>query len=117
MSKNYHENIGFEKENLSENDTPETESEEQRRIAGSVVIANLGANEVLEYVMYKRRWFGMFAIFMLNLSTGLVWLTFNAVPDISAEWLHTGKSHVNLSVSIAIFIVNKIATKVLGLKD
>lgn len=96
--KNYHENTAFEKDNLSDNDNaPETECEVQKQIVA--VGTAMTAQEVDQYVMYKRRWFGMLAIFMLNLSTGLVWLTFNAVPDISAEWLNTGKSHVNLSVS------------------
>jgi hypothetical protein len=52
----------------------------------------------VEYVMYKRRWIGMFAICMLNISTGLVWLTFNAVPQITSNWLHTGWTQTNLSV-------------------
>lgn len=95
MNKNYHENTAFERDNLSDN-VNITDGDVQKQTIGS----NLSPqDEVGDYVMYKRRWFGMLAIFMLNLSTGLVWLTFNAVPDISAEWLHTGKSHVNLTVS------------------
>lgn len=98
MIKNHHENTAFERDNLSDNyNAPETEAEVQKQIVAIGTI--ISAQEIDHYVMYKRRWFGMLAIFMLNLSTGLVWLTFNAVPDISAEWLHTGKSHVNLSVS------------------
>lgn len=98
MIKNNHENTAFERDNLSDNyNAPETEAEVQKQIVAIGTI--ISAQEIDHYVMYKRRWFGMLAIFMLNLSTGLVWLTFNAVPDISAEWLHTGKSHVNLSVS------------------
>lgn len=96
MNKNYHENTAFERDNLSDNDnTTEVDGAKQNVTIGTT----LSPQEVGDYVMYKRRWFGMLAIFMLNLSTGLVWLTFNAVPDISAEWLHTGKSHVNLTVS------------------
>lgn len=97
MNNNYHENTAFESENLSEVDNT-TLGEIQKR--NETFGTTLNPQEVGDYVMYKRRWFGMLAIFMLNLSTGLVWLTFNAVPDISAEWLHTGKSHVNLTVSL-----------------
>lgn len=101
MTKNYHENTAFEGDNQWKNDNAvEVETEVQRQISTSRVTRPQGVDE---YVMYKRRWFGMLAIFVLNLSTGLVWLTFNAVPDISAEWLHTGKSHVNLTVSIIEF--------------
>lgn len=89
----YHENTAFDKDNLSE-----AEGEVQKR--NITIETTLNQEELVDYVMYKRRWFGMLAIFVLNLSTGLVWLTFNAVPDISAEWLHTGKSHVNLTVSL-----------------
>lgn len=99
MDKNYHENTAFEKDNLSDNEnTAETEVDVQNR--NITIATTLSPHEVGDYVMYKRRWFGMLAIFMLNLSTGFVWLTFNAVPDISAEWLHTSKSHVNLTVGI-----------------
>lgn len=90
---NYHENTAFDKDNLSE-----AEGEVQKR--NTTIETTLNQVELGDYVMYKRRWFGMLAIFVLNLSTGLVWLTFNAVPDISAEWLHTNKSHVNLTVSL-----------------
>lgn len=101
MSKNYHENTAFEKDNLSDNDNT-TEAEDVIPKQNITIGTTLSPQEVGgDYVMYKRRWFGMLAIFMLNLSTGLVWLTFNAVPDISAEWLHTGKSHVNLTVSLS----------------
>lgn len=51
-----------------------------------------------EYVMYKRRWIGLAAIFILNVSTSFVWLTFNAVPQITANWLNTGLTEVNLTV-------------------
>lgn len=97
----YHENTAFEKDNLSDNDNT-TEAEGVIPKQNVTIGTTLSPQEVGgDYVMYKRRWFGMLAIFMLNLSTGLVWLTFNAVPDISAEWLHTGKSHVNLTVSLS----------------
>lgn len=102
MNTNYHENTAFERDNSSDNDNKTTVADDgfEKCSITTKVTTTLSRQEFGDYVMYKRRWFGMFAIFMLNISTGLVWLTFNAVPDISAEWLHTGKSHVNLSVSI-----------------
>lgn len=109
MNVNYHDNTGFERDTVSYNDTyrsrddeDEMDRENMARKEGTTLSGR--GHDVADYVMYKRRWFGMLAIFMLNLSTGLVWLTFNAVPDISAEWLHTGKSHVNLSVSVTLII-------------
>ncbi len=103
MNKNSNENSAYERDNPSDN---VTEAVEDHHLQKPNITTLSGHEFDGGYVMYKRRWFGMLAIFMLNLSTGLVWLTFNAVPDISAEWLHTGKSHVNLSVScIQIFCV------------
>lgn len=103
MNTNYHENTAFERERENsldnDNNTTTTEAEVELQKQNEPIDTTLNRQDVDGYVMYKRRWFGMLAIFMLNLSTGLVWLTFNAVPDISAEWLHTGKSHVNLTVS------------------
>ena len=58
----------------------------------------IASPEVIEYGMYKRRWIRMLAICFLNISTGLVWLTFNAVPQITSNWLHTGWTQTNLSV-------------------
>lgn len=103
MDRNHHENIAFEEDDLTDKEKPTETDDELHNVKMST---NNTSNrlEVSQYVMYKRRWFGMLAIFMLNLSTGLVWLTFNAVPDISAEWLHTGKTQVNLSVSINCLI-------------
>jgi len=45
----------------------------------------------------------MFAIVCLNLATGLVWLTFNAVSKISEEWFHASLTEVNLSVTLYFF--------------
>lgn len=103
MDRNHHENVAFEGDDLSDRDKAAAETDDELEKHNVKISTNTSSRRLEgdgQYVMYKRRWFGMLAIFMLNLSTGLVWLTFNAVPDISAEWLHTGKSNVNLSVSI-----------------
>jgi len=55
----------------------------------------------------------MFAICFLNISTGLVWLTFNAVPQISSNWLHTGWSDTNLTV-VLYFIGTIVASTFSG---
>jgi hypothetical protein len=81
------------------------ESHEQRseQELSSSKFSNSEETEDGKYKMYKRRWMGMLAIVCLNLSTGLVWLTFNAVSKISEDWFHASLTEVNLSVTLYFF--------------
>lgn len=104
MSSNGEKNFGFRKDNENDKSASENTTEDEQSEIGNgnhlpqvpqVTMSHVAAEE---YIMYKSRWIGMFAIFMLNLSTGLVWLTFNAVTKISETWLKADKSQVNLTV-------------------
>ncbi|KAF9172468.1 hypothetical protein BGX21_005647 [Mortierella sp. AD011] len=55
------------------------------------------------YVTYKGRFVGLFAIVLLNISTGFVWLTYSPVPDAAAAYLKCSSTVVNLT-SILYFV-------------
>ncbi|KAF8977350.1 hypothetical protein BGZ46_007464 [Entomortierella lignicola] len=65
------------------------------------------------YVTYKSRYIGLFAIVLLNISTGFVWLTYSAVPDQAQAYLNSNSTVVNLT-SILYFIAYLIMGPVAG---
>ncbi|KAF9348223.1 hypothetical protein BGX26_000361 [Mortierella sp. AD094] len=65
------------------------------------------------YVTYKGRFVGLFAIVLLNISTGFVWLTYSSVPDQAKAYLNCSSTVVNLT-SILYFVAYLIMGPVAG---
>ena len=65
------------------------------------------------YQTYKRRYIGLFAIVLLNISTGFVWLTYSSVPDEAAAYLSCSKDIVNLT-TILYFVAYLVMSPVSG---
>lgn len=79
----------------------------------SKMVAEMAMEPEVKYKMYKRRWFGMLALVGLNLATGLVWLTFNSVSDISERWLNASLTEVNLT-SMLYFLGSILTSSLSG---
>ncbi|KAF9101001.1 hypothetical protein BGX27_000135 [Mortierella sp. AM989] len=65
------------------------------------------------YVTYKARYIGLFAIVLLNISTGFVWLTYSSVPDAAQAYLNCSSTVVNLT-SILYFLAYLIMGPIAG---
>ncbi|KAG0337829.1 hypothetical protein BG004_007482 [Podila humilis] len=65
------------------------------------------------YVTYKKRFVGLFAIVLLNLSTGFVWLTYAPVPSHAQGYLNCDNTIVNLT-SILYFVAYLITSPLSG---
>ncbi|KAF9907290.1 hypothetical protein BX616_000470 [Lobosporangium transversale] len=65
------------------------------------------------YVTYKSRFVGLFAIVLLNISTGFVWLTYSSVADAAQAYLNCSSTIVNLT-SILYFVAFLIMSPVSG---
>ncbi|KAG0225773.1 hypothetical protein BGX31_007503 [Mortierella sp. GBA43] len=65
------------------------------------------------YRTYNARYLGLFSIFLLNVGTGFVWLTYAAVPTPSEEYLQCNNTVINLT-SILYFIAYVIMAPVSG---
>ncbi|KAF9337959.1 hypothetical protein BG006_001060 [Podila minutissima] len=66
-----------------------------------------------EYRTYPARFLGLFSIFMLNMATSFVWLSYAAVPDPAKEYLSCSSTVINLT-SIVYFIAYIIMAPVSG---
>uniref|UniRef100_A0A8C1LAK3 Solute carrier family 49 member 3 n=1 Tax=Cyprinus carpio TaxID=7962 RepID=A0A8C1LAK3_CYPCA len=64
-------------------------------------------NTAAEFRVYKRRWFILFVLCLLNCSNAMVWLTFAPVADQTAQYLRVSLNLVNwlslVYVVVAIF--------------
>ncbi|KAL5614862.1 hypothetical protein BROUX41_004943 [Berkeleyomyces rouxiae] len=59
-----------------------------------------GASQDIVFRTYRRRWLGMFQMFLLNLAVNWGWLLFAPVSDHAAKYYSTSKTGVNwLSIS------------------
>ncbi|GJJ68582.1 MFS transporter, FLVCR family, MFS-domain-containing protein 7 [Entomortierella parvispora] len=65
------------------------------------------------YKTYKRRYIGLFAVVLLNISTGFVWLTYSSVPDAATAYLDCDTDTVNLT-TILYFVAFLIMSPVSG---
>ncbi|KAF9087668.1 hypothetical protein BGX23_007962 [Mortierella sp. AD031] len=65
------------------------------------------------YRTYKTRYIGLFAIVLLNIATGFVWLTYSAVPDHASAYLNCSPAIINLT-SILYFIAYVLMAPVSG---
>ncbi|KAF9434692.1 hypothetical protein BGZ76_007578 [Entomortierella beljakovae] len=66
------------------------------------------------YVTYKARFFGLFAIVLLNISTGFIWLTYSSVPDAAQGYLNCDSTVVNVT-SILYFVAYLFMGPVAGM--
>ncbi|KAF9309651.1 hypothetical protein BG003_009515 [Podila horticola] len=67
----------------------------------------------LVYVTYKKRYVGLFAIVLLNLATGFVWLTYSPVATAAQGYLNCDNTIVNLT-SILYFVAYLVMSPVSG---
>ncbi|KAG0371029.1 major facilitator superfamily domain-containing protein [Gamsiella multidivaricata] len=65
------------------------------------------------YLTYKSRYIGLFAIVLLNISTGFVWLTYSSVSDAAQGYLNCDDTVVNVT-SILYFVAYLIMGPVSG---
>lgn len=83
---------------------------------------NPEAKTVVRYKVYKRRWFALLVLCLLNCSNAMVWLTFAPVADQSSQYLHVGLQEVNwlslvfMVVSIPVSFVTTWMLDTLGLR-
>ncbi|KAG0242679.1 hypothetical protein BGW41_003782 [Actinomortierella wolfii] len=62
-----------------------------------------GMPEAAQYRVYKRRFVGLFAIVLLNLATGMVWLTYSSVTDSAKGFLYCDETIITVT-SILYFV-------------
>ncbi|KAF9977653.1 hypothetical protein BGZ73_005369 [Actinomortierella ambigua] len=62
-----------------------------------------GMPEAVQYHVYKRRFVGLFAIVLLNLATGMVWLTYSSVTDAAKGFLYCDNTIITVT-SILYFV-------------
>ncbi|KAF9369950.1 hypothetical protein CPB97_003141 [Podila verticillata] len=65
------------------------------------------------YVTYKKRYVGLFAIVLLNLATGFVWLTYSPVASAAQGYLNCDNNIVNLT-SILYFVAYLVMSPASG---
>ncbi|KAF8937891.1 major facilitator superfamily domain-containing protein [Dissophora ornata] len=65
------------------------------------------------YVTYKARYIGLFAIVILNISTGFVWLTYSSVSDSAQAYLNCSSTVINVT-SILYFVAYLIMGPISG---
>ncbi|KAF9144344.1 hypothetical protein BG015_000139 [Linnemannia schmuckeri] len=70
-------------------------------------------NQPTIYRTYKTRYIGLFAIVILNIATGFVWLTYSAVPAQAMAFLNCSGSVINLT-SILYFIAYVLMAPISG---
>ncbi|KAG0326886.1 hypothetical protein BG004_002881 [Podila humilis] len=66
-----------------------------------------------EYRTYPARFLGLFSIFMLNMATSFVWLSYMSVPDPAKEYLNCSSTIINLT-SILYFVAYIIMAPISG---
>ncbi|KAK0617330.1 major facilitator superfamily domain-containing protein [Immersiella caudata] len=64
---------------------------------------NLGATGPGEYKVYKRRWFGLVQLVLLNIMASWSWLTFSPVATHSARYFGTDETTVNWLSTAFVF--------------
>ncbi|KAG0063831.1 Major facilitator super domain-containing protein 7 [Linnemannia elongata] len=69
--------------------------------------------QTVVYRTYKTRFIGLFAIVLLNISTGFVWLTYSSALNAAKAYLNTDEMVVNLT-TILYFIAFLIMSPVSG---
>ncbi|KAF9167845.1 hypothetical protein DFQ26_002826 [Actinomortierella ambigua] len=62
-----------------------------------------GMPEAVQYRVYKRRFLGLFAIVLLNLATGMIWLTYSSVTDSAKGFLYCDNTIITVT-SILYFV-------------
>lgn len=65
------------------------------------------------FKVYKRRWFLLLVVCLLNCSNAMLWLTFAPVADITAEYFHTSLDRVNWLT--LVFLVIAVPFGLLGI--
>ncbi|XP_066468724.1 solute carrier family 49 member A3 [Tiliqua scincoides] len=65
------------------------------------------------FQVYKRRWFLLVVVCLLNCSNAMLWLTFAPVADITAEYFHTSLDRVNWLT--LVFLVISVPFGLLGI--
>ncbi|XP_023348071.1 major facilitator superfamily domain-containing protein 7-b [Eurytemora carolleeae] len=79
-------------------------------------------NSPAEYILYKRRWFILGSLAMLNLSNNALWISYSAVADVTAEYFKITADEVDLlgtisfMVGIPMCLVAAYITNTFGLK-
>ncbi|KAH8896991.1 MFS general substrate transporter [Thozetella sp. PMI_491] len=76
------------------------ETETQRTAQGAAAIngeraAGPASNDAREYKVYKRRWFGLVQLALLNIVVSWDWLTFAPVASQSATYFQTNETAIN----------------------
>ncbi|XP_065882993.1 solute carrier family 49 member A3-like isoform X2 [Dysidea avara] len=66
--------------------------------------ASTSSSTVSSYRVYKRRWYILATCSLLNFSNGMLWLTFAAIPNETAEFYHISLQQVDW-FSITYFII------------
>lgn len=83
---------------------------------------NHEAKPVVQFKVYKRRWFALLVLCLLNCSNAMVWLTFAPVADQSSQYLNVSLQNVNwfslvfMVVSIPLSLVTTWMLDTLGLR-
>ncbi|CZR66723.1 uncharacterized protein PAC_16624 [Phialocephala subalpina] len=58
-----------------------------------------------EYILYKRRWYGVLIWALINLMTSWVWITYSSISSVSAEFYKVSENAVN-SLALHIWVVS-----------
>ncbi|KAF2400899.1 MFS general substrate transporter [Trichodelitschia bisporula] len=96
--------------------TPRTDSHDLGHVPTSStaepLIADTEGERRIEYRLYKRRWFGLVQLVLLNIIVSWDWLTFSAVSKTSADYFHVSETAINwLSTAFFFaFVANTPAT-------
>ncbi|KAI4798132.1 hypothetical protein KUCAC02_022261 [Chaenocephalus aceratus] len=101
----------------------ENRAEVQTGCAGVIPgLPNTELKKLLSFKVYKRRWFVLLVLCLLNCSNATLWLSFAPVADQSARYLQVGLEQVNwlsiiyMIVAIPLSFATSWMLDVLGLR-
>ncbi|KAK4232478.1 major facilitator superfamily domain-containing protein [Podospora fimiseda] len=75
--------------------------------------AGAGGGAAIQYKVYKRRWFGLVQLTLLNIIVSWDWLTFSPVANYAAEYFHTTETTVNWLSTAFLFAFTFISPVVI----
>jgi MFS transporter, FLVCR family, MFS-domain-containing protein 7 len=96
-------------EDSSSSSTPFAGENGTNTITPTRTISRINTNETITYKVYKRRFFGLAQLCLLNIVVSWDWIAFAPVSDTSAQYFKTSESNINW-VSTAFLFAFVIAT-------
>ncbi|OAP55779.1 hypothetical protein AYL99_09931 [Fonsecaea erecta] len=92
-------------EGSSSLDSPGTSVEDHRRTLGpsTRTLSRISTTSTIEYKVYKRRFFGLAQLVLLNIVVSWGWIAFAPVSKTSAQYFHTSETNINWVSTVFLF--------------